>query len=235
MITIQFERRADQPDAEGRAVVHLRAYFNSHRLRLATNEHCTAKEWDNDAGRFRRSFTGWQDANDNLKALQSRVEAAYRHLRISGADPTPALLRAALVELAPVATVVETPTPAVSLVALFEEYRDVMLARGFRHNTIKAYGTTRGLLVAFGETRPQLLTVEGYDRATHDAFLTFLRGPRALAQNSVWVAVKHLRTFLAWVKKERGAVLAVEVADLAERAEDVAIRLVAKYDLGLVG
>ncbi|TDN36052.1 hypothetical protein E4631_03795 [Hymenobacter sp. UV11] len=72
-MTIKFERRPDQADAAGRCLVHLRAYFDGPRLRISTRERCTAAEWQEEKGKFRKSFTGCQDANDTLHALAERV------------------------------------------------------------------------------------------------------------------------------------------------------------------
>ncbi len=66
-MTIQFERRADRPDSAGRCVIYLRAYFDGQRLRLATSERCLASEWNEEKGRFRKSFTGYKEANDVLE------------------------------------------------------------------------------------------------------------------------------------------------------------------------
>ena len=62
-MTIQFERRADCPNATGRCVIHPRAYFDGQRLRLATAERCTASEWNEEKGRFQKSSPGYQEAN----------------------------------------------------------------------------------------------------------------------------------------------------------------------------
>jgi integrase/recombinase XerD len=67
---IKFERRTDRPDADSRCQIHLRAYFDGHRLRLSKSKRCTAKEWDADAAKFRKTFAGYQDANDNLTVVQ---------------------------------------------------------------------------------------------------------------------------------------------------------------------
>ena len=53
MLKIQFDRRADRPDAAGRCPIHLRAYFDGQRLRVATREKCLITEWNADKGRFR--------------------------------------------------------------------------------------------------------------------------------------------------------------------------------------
>ena len=44
-------------------------------MRLATAERCLASEWNEEKGRFRKSFAGYQDANDALAALAPKVTA----------------------------------------------------------------------------------------------------------------------------------------------------------------
>ncbi|WP_156176182.1 hypothetical protein [Hymenobacter terrenus] len=58
-MTITFERRTDQPDAAGRGLVYVRAAFNGQRLRMNTEEGCSAAEWSKDKGKSRESFAGF--------------------------------------------------------------------------------------------------------------------------------------------------------------------------------
>ena len=81
MLKIQFDRRADRPDAAGRCPIHLRAYFDGHRLRVATREKCLITEWNADKGRFKKPFPGLVEANEYLETLIERMQARYRQLR----------------------------------------------------------------------------------------------------------------------------------------------------------
>ncbi|HEX8350921.1 MAG TPA: Arm DNA-binding domain-containing protein [Hymenobacter sp.] len=89
-MTVQFERRTDRPDAAGRCTIHLRAYFGGQRLRLQTRKKCLASEWQTDKQKFRRSMPGYQEANEYLESLASKVQAVYRQRRSSGIEPTSA-------------------------------------------------------------------------------------------------------------------------------------------------
>ncbi|MFD1469406.1 site-specific integrase [Hymenobacter caeli] len=216
-MTIQFERRADRPDSAGRCVIHLRAYFDGQRLRLATSERCLANEWNEEKGRFRKSFAGYQDANDVLDALDGNVVKAYRELRTAGVAVTPTLLKEAL---APKVAAADLP-PAPLLTDLFGAYIEVLRARGFRFHTLKGYKTAHNTLLEFAATRPNRLTTAAYDAEMHDGLLGHLRDVRGSAQNTVAGVVKQLKPFLAWARDERGQALAVDPAKLRVEWEDV--------------
>ncbi|MBW3127265.1 site-specific integrase [Hymenobacter profundi] len=216
-MTIQFERRADRPDSAGRCVIHLRAYFDGLRLRMATAERCLASEWNESKGRFRKSFPGYQEANDSLEALAERMAKAYRELRTEGMAATPTLLKAAL---QPKVAVTDLP-PAPLLVDLFGEYIEVLRARGFRFHTLKGYKTAHNTLIGFAQARPKRLTVADYDAAMHDELLGHLRDVRGAAQNTVASLVKQLKPFLAWAQENRGQTLAVNPAKLRVEWEDM--------------
>ncbi|MBC8084407.1 MAG: phage integrase SAM-like domain-containing protein [Hymenobacter sp.] len=218
-MTVQFERRTDRPDAEGRCTIHLRAYFEGQRLRLVTREKCLASEWQTDKQRFRRSKQGYQDANDYLDSLAARVQAAYRQLRTSGIEHTPEELKAALAPPAPAEK--PKPEPARMLVVLFDEYRTAQSARGMRFNTLKTLNTSRNLVAEFAAKLPKGLTLAAYDMAIHDRLLGFLRHEKKLAQNSIWKVVKHIKAMLAYLNRDRGMPLAVEPKQLKAEWVDV--------------
>ena len=218
-MTVQYERRTDRPDANGRCSIHLRAYFDGQRLRLVTREKCLASEWQTDKQKFRRSMSGYQEANEYLQSLAERVQAVYRQLRTSGIEPTPDGLKAALAPPAPVEK--PTPEPVRLLVVLFDEYRTAQAARGMRFNTLKTLNTSRNLVAEFAAKLPKGLTLAAYDMAMHDRLLGFLRHDKKLAQNSIWKVVKHIKAMLAYLGKDRGLALAVEPKQLKAEWVDV--------------
>ncbi len=215
---IKFERRTDRPDADGRCQIHLRAYFDGHRLRLSTAERCTLKEWDADAGKFRKALGGYQDANDNLKALAGRVEAAYRHLRIAGIEPTPDLLRAALSEQQAAKTPTPLPPspPSPPLLPLFDAFIASKGARGMSAATLKTYVTTRGRLQRFAATLGRELTLAQFTEVLHEAFLTYLRQRLRVSQNTIWLNTRQLLTFFRWAVKTRKLPLPLDLDTLRE-------------------
>lgn len=126
MLNIQFDRRADRPDAAGRCPVHLRAYFDGQRLRFATREKCFAAEWNAEKGKFKKPFPGLVEANEYLDTLTERLQARYRHLRSAGAAVTAEALKAAL---APAEEEAPAAAPVV-LTALYADYQGALRARG---------------------------------------------------------------------------------------------------------
>ncbi len=66
---MSFECRTDQPDAAGRYKVYLVAAFDGQRLRLSTVQRYLTTEWFEEKGRFRKSLSGYQEANEVLDAL----------------------------------------------------------------------------------------------------------------------------------------------------------------------
>ncbi len=216
-MTIQFERRDDRPDSAGRCVIHLRACFDGQRLRMATAGRCLAAEWNEDKSRFRKSFSGYQDANDSLEALAELLAKAYRELRTAGVAVTAALLKTAL---QPKVAAEDLP-PAPLLADLFGEYIEVLRVRGFRFHTLKGYKTAHNTLLEFAATRPGRLTVADYDASMHDELVGHLRDVRGSAQNTVAGVVKQIKPFLAWAQENRGQTLAVNPAKLRVEWEDV--------------
>ena len=215
-MTIQFERRADRPDAAGRCVIHLRAYFDGQRLRLATAERCLSSEWNEEKGRFRKSFAGYQDANDALEALGATVVRVQRELRTAGTTVTPAALKEALT---PKVAAADLP-PAPLLTDLFGAYIEVLRARGFRFHTLKGYKTAHNTLIEYAATLPGRLTTADYDAGVHDGLQGHMRDVRGSAQNTVAGVVKQLKPFLAWARDARGQVLAVDPSKLKVEWED---------------
>lgn len=211
-MTIQFERRTDRPDAAGRCTIHLRAYFDGQRLRFATREKCLATEWNADKGKFKKSFPGFQDANDYLDALVERLQNQHRQLRTANLPITPEALKTVL--LPPV----EAPKPAeaapIVLTDLYAEYQAALQARGNLAQSLVSVATTLTHLTGFEKTMRRKLLLADYDLAMHDKFLAYLRQKRQLAQNTVCKSVKHVKAFLRYVRDDRRTPVAVEPREL---------------------
>jgi site-specific recombinase XerD len=214
-MNICFERRADRPDTHGRYIIRLVATFDNQRLRLSTRDKCRAAEWNDKSGWFRKSFPDLDNATIRLNALRKRVEDAYSALRTAGVSPTAAVLKAALADEQ------EPAAPAPGLVELLDEYREVLVARGFRANTVKGYKTTRNAVAEWVATLPAGMTVVDYNSAAHDGLVGWLRAEKGQSQNTIAGVVKHLKPFLAWARDDRKQVLSVEPSKLAVEWEDV--------------
>jgi len=215
-MNICFERRTERPDAQGRCVIRLVATFDNQRVRFATGEKCVASEWNEKTGWFRKSFGDIDNATTRLRAQRKAVEDTYSELRTRLAGPvTGAALRAA------VAAVDAPAAPAPGLVELLDEHRAVLVARGFRYNTVKGYKTTRNTVAEWVSTLEAGMTVVDYDLAAHDALLSWMREEKGNAQNTIAGVVKQLKPFLNWARDERGQALAVDPGKLPVQWEDV--------------
>ncbi len=226
-MTIQFERRSDRPDATGRCTIHVRAYLEGERPRFATREKCLDAEWDVRRGRFRRSMPGYQEANDYLQSIEERLQATYRTLRTNGEPVTKEALKAALATMTGIGSSPAEDADAAPdlskqpLVALFDEYRAALEARGMRFNTLKSVRTSRNYVAEFVAGVKGGVKVGTYDVAMHDRLLQFLRKEKKLPQNSVWKVVKHLKSLLAYLRDDRRVTLAVDAKSLKAEWEEV--------------
>ena len=207
-MTIQFQQRTQNTDAAGRSVVYLVAHFNQQRLRLSTNEKCLPAQWDEKRQQFRRSYPGFQEANELLAALSARVVEAHRRQRAEGLTPTPQRLKEAL-NPAPAPVVLEQ-----SLVLLMGEFRDVLRGRGYMRDTLRHYLVSHNWLRDFEAHRKRKLLAGAYSLEDHDALLHYLTLVRKLAPNSVYTLVKNLKALLNHLRDERGYPLSIDVRQI---------------------
>jgi site-specific recombinase XerD len=215
-MTIHFERRADRPDSEGLCAIHLRVIFDGQRLRVASGERCTAADWNTKAKWFRRSFGDLDNATERLNNLRSLIEKCYSTLRTKHGTVTAAQLKAA------VAAVGQEPAAdSPGFLALFTEFRDGLLGRGFQLSTVKSYTSTLNGLAEWAEGRRGTLALAGFDMAAYEELLGWLRSVRALEKNSVAAFVKRLKSFLVWAQENRGLALGLEVKKLKVEWQEV--------------
>ena len=214
-MTIQFQHRTENTNEEGSAVIYLVAHFNQKRLRLSTGEKCLPAQWDDRRQQFRRSYPGYQEANELLAALAARLTEAHRRQRAEGVTPTPASLKAAL---APAAAPVVREQ---NLVVLMNEFREVLRGRGYMRDTLRHYLVVGNWLRDFARHRRRPLLAESYSLVEHDALLHYLTLTRELAPNSVYTLVKNLKALFNYLQQERGYALALKVASLKATSVDV--------------
>lgn len=91
---VQFYLR--NPDSATASALYLQVRVGGQRLRLSTDEKCLPAQWDERKEQFRRSYPGYQEANELLAALAARLTEAHRWQRTEGGTPSPASLKAAL-------------------------------------------------------------------------------------------------------------------------------------------
>ncbi|MFD2787359.1 tyrosine-type recombinase/integrase [Hymenobacter rubripertinctus] len=214
MVT-QFVLRTDKKNKAGLCPVHLVVYFDSVRLKCGTGEMCRPADWNIDKQKFRSSYPLFEDANDGLKLLADNVLAWWRKLRAVGEVPTLTGLRLVLrPQLAP------APPEAASVYGLYEQYRQAMRARGYSRETLRQHLVARNWFTDFEAYSGAFLDPVTYDLARHDALLSYLREVRALAPNSIYTAVKDLKSFLRFLRDERGVAVGIELRKLVAKPAD---------------
>ncbi|WP_345071568.1 tyrosine-type recombinase/integrase [Hymenobacter fastidiosus] len=217
-MTTQFVLRTDKQDGKGRCPVHLVAYFDGLRLKCATGEKCRPAEWNADRQRFRRGFEGAEAANDFLALRAQQVGDWWRKVRAAGETPTVAGLQAALRPVP--AGVVPAVAAAQSVAVVYEQYRDALRARGYARETLRQHIVARNLFRGFEEHRGAVLNPATYDLETHDRLLMYLRTVRKLAPNSIYTAIKDLKSFLRFLRDERGVPVSIELRKLVAKPSD---------------
>jgi integrase/recombinase XerD len=217
MVT-QFVLRTDKKDSAGRCPVHLVVYFDGARLKCATGEKCKPADWNADKQKFRASYPLAEEANDLLQRLAADVLAWWRKLRAAGETPTLAGLRDVL-RPAPVVPAAE-PVPVASVGVAYEQYRAAMRARGYAKETLRQHVVARNWLLGFEQHSGAVLDPTTYDLARHDELLGYLREVRGLAPNTMYTAVKDLKSFLRFLRDERGVAVSIELRKLVAKPAD---------------
>lgn len=214
MVT-QFVLRKQKQNKAGECPVQLIVYFDGARLACATGEKCKPSDWNEDRQQFRRSYPLAEEANDLLKRMAADVLKWWRGVRAAGEVPTVAGLKAALQPAA-------VPLPAAPLLVVEQimEFREVMRRRGLMWNTLRHYLVTGNWLRDFEKWAGRQLTVAGYDLATHDRVLAYLRHERGLSPNSLYTVGKDLRRLFGYLRDERGLTVSVEPRKLRVACQD---------------
>ena len=228
-MTIHYERRTDRPDADGCCAIHLRAVFEGQRLRVATGERCLAADWNAKTNWFRKSFADLDNATDRLKALRNRIEETYSTLRTKLGKVTAAELKTAVA-----AAGQEPVAESAELLALFGEFRDGLLGRGFQLSTVKSYTSTLNGLAEWLEDREQPLLLTEFNLQAYEELLGWLRAVRELEKNSVAAFVKRVKSFLAWARETRGLALGLEPTKLKVEWQEVEKCWLTSAELDLV-
>lgn len=193
MMTIHFKLAADKTDQSGRCPIFLMAYYNGQRFKHATGEKCDPKQWDENKQIFRRSYSGYQEANTSLEKLEERCRQAYRSYMDQGIIPSATLLKN---EIA--ARRVTTPSnQTYPLISFFEQYVQRLEASDKKYNTIRAYKTTLFRLRQYDQTGRKLF-VDGYTQQAHEHLMDYCRIEANLQPNSIFSVCKHLKAFFRY-------------------------------------
>ncbi|WP_019948787.1 tyrosine-type recombinase/integrase [Hymenobacter aerophilus] len=216
MVT-QFTLRKQKQNKAGECPVYLMVYFDGARLACSTGEKCRPADWNEDRQQFRRSYPFTNEANDLLARMAADVLQWWRTVRAAGEVPTVAGLKAVLrPEQAQ-----EQQTPAVQPVAVrYEQYRQAMRARGYSRETLRQHLVARNWFSGFEQWSGELLDPVTYDLARHDELLGYLREVRKLAPNTMYTAIKDLKSFLRFLRDERGVAVGIELRKLVAKPAD---------------
>ena len=206
-------------------------YFSGTRHAHATGEKCKPADWNTDRQQFRRSYPLAEEANQLLARLTADVLAWWRQLRAVGDAPTLAGLRSALRPAPGPAVVVAEPQ---SVGIWYEQYRAALRVRGYAKETLRQHIVARNWLVGFEQHSGTVLDPVTYDLARHDELLGYLREVRGLAPNTLYTAVKDLKSFLRFLRDERGMAVSIELRKLVAKPADSPKLYLSAADLALV-
>ena len=216
MVT-QFILRTDKKDSAGRCPVHLVVYFDGARLKCATGEICKPGDWNLDRQKFRASYPLAEEANLLLARLATDTLAWWRNRRAAGDALTLAGTRGVLRPAPAPETAVAV---AESVGGHYDDYRRSMKARDYSTETLRHYFVSRNWMVGFEEWSGAVLDPVTYNLEQHDRLLIYLREERKLAPSTVYTAIKDLKSFLRWLRDERGVPVALELCKLVTKPFD---------------
>ncbi|MCC3152758.1 site-specific integrase [Hymenobacter sp. BT770] len=148
-------------------------------------------QWDKDAQKYRRNFTGFSDANHLLKRLTEALEEAHLQIIAKGKVTTLADLKAVAARV----TAGKQEAPAAGLWEAMDNWIESS-KRDRATSTIKAYNTLRQHLLTFSKLRRLRLEFASLDVAFCEAFKTYLLKNVGLGNSSINNQVKNLKVFL---------------------------------------
>lgn len=154
-----------------------------------------------------------------LARLSTAALTWWRQVRAAGLTPTALSLREVL-RPAPVAAVAAPAAPVSVSVAYEHQYVAALRARSYAKETLRQHVVARNLFTGFEKHSGAVLDPATYDLARHDELLDYLRDVRDLAPNSIYTAVKDLKSFLRFLRDERGVGVQVDLRKLVAKATD---------------
>ena len=162
--------------------------------------------------RFKRSYAGFQQANEYLDILEEKLRKAYRDYMNQGIIPSPSLLKS---ELLPSSDKEgqENKIKVPDFLTLFEEYIQFQIGKGIKYGTLKSYKTTLARLRRYISTGKKLY-VDNYTNAIHDNILRTLTELCNLQPNSLMDFSKQMKVFFNYCREQRHIVLHPYHADI---------------------
>jgi len=211
MKEIRFKLVTEKKDAEGKIPIYLFFNYSTYQFRYFTKEKVKPKDWDAIKMRFKRSYAGFQQANEYLDILEEKLRKAYRDYMNQGIIPSPSLLKS---ELLPEPAQVETVENTIpSFLTLFEDFIQRQVSRGIKHGTKKSYTTNLSRLRRYIATGKKL-KVDNYTNLIHQDVLRTLTDLYNLQPNSLMDFCKHLKVFFNYCREDRHITLHPYHADI---------------------
>ncbi|GAB2955014.1 site-specific integrase [Hymenobacter coalescens] len=170
--------------------IYAACYLAGKRKKLYTPLLVAPAQWDTKAQQFRKSFTGYSDANKLLRRLTTELEERHLELTAKGKGTTVDDLRE---------IVNRVLTGATPKVLSFEDHLSAWLEnskRDVKSSTVKSYITFRNHLLAFGKAKKYALDFGMLDLAFSEAFKNYLLHSAGLTNTSVNNVIKNLKVFL---------------------------------------
>ena len=213
MKEIRFKLVNEKTDTEGKAPIYLFFNYSTYQFRYFTKEKVKAKDWDAAKMRFKRSYPGFQQANEYLDILEEKLRKAYRDYMNQGIVPTPSLLKS---ELLPEITVNSDAqqSETTSMVALFEEFIQNQISKGIKHGTKKSYTTNLSRLKRYVLASGKPLYVDRYTNSVHQNVVRTLIDLYNLQPNSIMDFCKQMKVFFNYCRSDKHITLHQYHADI---------------------
>lgn len=213
MKEIRFKLVTEKQDQEGKMPIYLFFNYSTYQFRYFTKEKVKPKDWDTAKMRFKRSYPGFQQANEYLDILEEKLRKAYRDYMNQGIVPTPSLLKS---ELLPEITVDSDAQQAetTSIVALFEEFIQNQIAKGIKHGTKKSYTTNLSRLKRYVVATGKPLHVDRYTNSVHQNVVRTLIDLYNLQPNSIMDFCKQMKVFFNYCRSDKHITLHQYHADI---------------------
>jgi integrase/recombinase XerD len=213
MKEIRFKLVNEKTDTEGKAPIYLFFNYSTYQFRYFTKEKVKPKDWDAAKMRFKRSYPGFQQANEYLDILEEKLRKAYRDYMNQGIVPTPSLLKS---ELLPEITVNSDAqqSETTSMVALFEEFIQNQISKGIKPGTKKSYTTNLSRLKRYVVASDKPLHVDRYTNSVHQNVVRTLIDLYNLQSNSIMDFCKQMKVFFNYCRSDKHITLHQYHADI---------------------
>ena len=198
-----------QKEGATHATLQIRFIFERKPNYISTGIRLPVSQWDSVRGclKINRKASGespanqlTEETNKQISAALLRAQEALTEAERKGIKVTPQYLRAQL-EKKPAQEVAPQLAPAVSILALWEEFIEhCTRARKVQASTIKAYKFALGHTQRFAKIGRYQFTFESFTPKVAEAFVTHLRS-QPMADSTIGKVIKDLKVFCKWAQE----------------------------------